>query len=287
MANQLNWDIIKQFSSKNKLGFSFQDVVKEFPEKNIAYLSRVLNAMVRKGMLYKIARDNYHIIPLSADPGSYVPDSHLVAKYLMQGKAYYIGYTSALKIHGLIRRNSEPDSCLREGESEDWEFVVTPKQIKPAVRCLRDVNYRFIQHDALRFFGFENTRINHTEEVMVSDLEKTIVDIATRPQLCGGICELGNALYLGKDRLNQDKLLSYLASSKKRSATKRILFITELLALEWTDSHERMMEELGTGIALLDPAASDQGRKLYKFGLKINVNPIEIKNKVLEYSKNE
>jgi predicted transcriptional regulator of viral defense system len=42
-----------------------------------------------------------------------------------------------------------------------------------------------------------------------------------------------------------------------------------------------MMEELGTGISLLDPAAPDQGRKRSKFGLKITVDPSRIKMKVL------
>ena len=56
------------------------------------------------------------------------------------------------------------------------------------------------------------------------------------------------------------------------------------------------MEELGTGISLLDPAAPDQGRKdqggkieggknqgikMRKFGLKINVDPTRIKMTIL------
>jgi len=53
------------------------------------------------------------------------------------------------------------------------------------------------------------------------------------------------------------------------------------LDLEWTAEHETMMEELGTGISLLDPSAPDQGKKMKKFGLKMNVDPIRIKMKVL------
>jgi hypothetical protein len=45
-------------------------------------------------MLKKITRDNYHIIPLNADPDTYVPDRHQVAKYIMQNKDYYIGYAT-------------------------------------------------------------------------------------------------------------------------------------------------------------------------------------------------
>ena len=116
---------------------------------------------------------------------------------------------------------------------------------------------------------------------MVSDLERTLVDIATRPQHCGGIVEVGNAIFQAKDRTDQDKLFYYFARNMNKSAKKRFLFITDLLDLEWTTEHERMMKELGSGISLLDPAAPDQGRKRKKFGLKINVDPIRIKKKVL------
>ena len=116
---------------------------------------------------------------------------------------------------------------------------------------------------------------------MVSDLEKTIVDIATKPQLCGGIAEVGNAMFHAKAWTDHDKLFYYFSRNMNKSAKKRFLFLTDLLGLEWTSEHERLMEELGTGISLLDPAAADQGKKIGKFGLKINVDPIHIKKEVL------
>jgi predicted transcriptional regulator of viral defense system len=274
MSSQLSWSILKQFASKNSFGFTFQDVVKEFPENNRVYLSRILADMVKKGMLCKITRDNYHIVPISADAETYYPDAHQVAKYLMQNKEYYIGYASALKIHGLTSQSEVK-------ESEVKEYVVTRKQTRSAIRSFGGITYQFIQHDATRFFGFDSIWINQLEKAMVSDLEKTIVDIATKPQLVGGIVEVGNAIFQAKARTDHDKLFYYFARNRNKSAKKRFLFLTDLLGMEWTTEHERMMEELGSGISLLDPAAPDQGRKRRKFGLKINVDPISIKENVL------
>ena len=42
-----------------------------------------------------------------------------------------------------------------------------------------------------------------------------------------------------------------------------------------------MMQELGTGISSLNPAAEHQGRKMKKSGLTINSDPNRIKMKVL------
>ncbi len=284
MSSQLSWSIIKQFSSRNRFGFTFQDVLREFPENNPSYMARLLAEMVNKGMLKKISRNNYHIIPIHADPETYFPDGHQVAKNLMQNSEYYIGYASAMKIHGLNLQSAVKESAVKESavkESEVKEYVVTKKQTKPAIRSFGGITYQFIQHDASRFFGFSSIWINQHEEAMVSDLEKTIVDIATKPQYCGGIVQLGNALFQAKNRTDHDKLFNYFARNMNKSAKKRFLFLTDLLALEWTAEHKRMMEELGSGISLLDPAAPDQGRKRKKFGLKINVDPILIRNEVL------
>ncbi len=57
MSSQLRWSTIKQFSSRNMLGFAFQDVVREFQEKNRIHLARILVNMVDKGILSKIAWD--------------------------------------------------------------------------------------------------------------------------------------------------------------------------------------------------------------------------------------
>ncbi len=271
MSSQLSWTILKQFASRNSFGFTFQGVVKEFPEKNRVHLSRILADMVDKGMLYKIARDNYHIVPFNVDVETYSPDAHQVAKYLMQNKEYYIGYASAIKIYGITIK------------SEVNEYVVTRKQPRIAVRSFGGNTYQFIEHSATRFFGFDSIWVNQLEKAMVSDLEKSIVDIATKPQYCGGIAELGNAIFQAKSRTDHDKLFYYFSRNRNKSAKKRFLFLTDLLGLEWTAEHERMMEELGTGISLLDPVAPDQGSKRRKFGLKINVDPILIKENVFRW----
>lgn len=270
MTSHFNWNIIKHFSSRNTLGFTLQDVKREFPEKNPRHVSRIIADMVAANMLCKISHGKYHIIPFQADPDTYVPDGLQVAKYYMLNKEYYIGYASAIKIHGLAR-----NSAARE-------YVVTKNQMKSAIRRYMGITCQFIHHDAIRFFGYSNIWINQFEEAMVSDLERTIVDITTNPQYCGGIIEVGSVLFQAKDRTDHDKLFYYFSRNMNKTAKKRFLFLTDLLDMPWTNEHERLMEELGPGISLLDPVALDRGRTSSRFGLKINVDPIRIKERVLQ-----
>lgn len=274
MSISLRRSIIEHFSGNNRFGFSLQEVAREFPGRNRVYLTRILADMVRKGFLLKITRDSYHIIPWDANPETYTPDGYEFAKYLMQEKEYYFGYGTALRIHGL--------SLQPEGRESGYRiYVVTKDQMRPPIRKLRGLTCQFIHHDAIRFFGSEKLWINRFGDAMVSDLERTIVDIAACPRYCNGIVELGSAIFRARDRIDQRKLFYYIARNKNLSARKRFLFLTSLLGKEWTTDHARMMEELGTGNSLLDPGAPDTGRKQRKFRLKINVDPQHLKRKIL------
>ena len=88
--------MIKKFSAKNKNCFRYKDVIAEFPDKDRSHLSKVLASMVSMGMLMKLYRDLYCIIPLSTNPETFSPDSRLVARCIMKGKGYYIAYSSAI-----------------------------------------------------------------------------------------------------------------------------------------------------------------------------------------------
>jgi predicted transcriptional regulator of viral defense system len=274
MSLQLNWKVLKQLAQKERFGFTLQDVADEFPEKNRVHLASLLSRMVEQGMISKIDRNIYHIIPLESDPASYFPDSLQVAKYMMLGKEYYLGYASAMKIHGLTK------------SSGNLEYVVTRRQKIPAIRHLHGMTCQFIQHDTSRFSGFESFWINQKEEAMVSDLEKTIVDIATRPGFCGGITAVGKAIHKSRDQTDPDKLFTYFAQNKNKSARKRFLFLADLLDLTWTSYHDRLGDEIGTGITLLDPTVPDQGKIRKEFGLKVNVDPASIKKEILDHKIN-
>ena len=268
MKRELSWDIIKRFSGIDQDCFSFHDILREYPKTHRVQLSKILSGMVDNGMLIKLNRNLYHIVPANMDAESYIPDWHLVAKYLMKGKDYYIGYYSAMQIHGLITQPS-----LKE-------IVVTNLQIKPSIKKIRGTEFQYVYHTNVRFFGYKNTWISQHEKVAVSELEKTIVDAVSRPNLCGGLTEVGKAIYESRTKINYTKLFDYLTRNDMQVAKKRYLFLSDLLGLEWSSYHEGMMNNLGSGYPLLDTTGLEQGRWDSKFGLRINVDIETIKNSI-------
>lgn len=268
MKTDYDWEIIRNFSGKDQNYFAFKDVMTEFPETDKFFLSKVLSAMVEKGMLIKLNRNVYHIVPSSEDVQNYMPDWHLVAKYLMKRRKYYIGYYSAFQVHGLITQPS-----LKE-------IIVTDRQVIPSTRKIRGVEFQFVKHKESRFFGFKNFWINQYEKVMVSDLEKTIVDAVSRPQLCGGMVEIGKAIYETRTKVNLETMVSYFQKNESQVAIKRYLFICDLVNIEWSIQHERLLQEIGSTFSLFDTTGPDQGRKNSKFRLKINIDTETIKKSI-------
>jgi predicted transcriptional regulator of viral defense system len=267
----MKWAIIKRFSVKNKNCFRYQDVLREFPEKDPSYLSKVINAMVSKGMLLKVFRDVYYIIPLSANPENYIPESFQVAKGIMNEEGYYIAYSSAMYIHGITDLT----------RAKIW--IATEYQRKPSKLHFKGTEVHFITLSYDRFFGYQEMWISNQETAMVSDLEKTIVDAATKPQLCGGILGFGKAINRSKESTELEKLFYYFARNGCHAATKRYLFLSHILELDWTPEHGRMLENSGASFSLLDPSGPKQGKKNSRFGLKLNVDLSTLKKTIVAW----
>lgn len=262
----MRWAIIKTLSAKNNSCFRYKEVIAEFPDKDPSHLSKVLASMVSMGMLMKLYRDLYFIIPLSADPETYSPDSRSVAKCIMNREGYYIAYSSAMYIHGLT---NQPGTRT---------MVATERQRQPSKTNIRGMEFHFISHSYRRFFGYRELWITTQEQAMVSDLEKTIVDAVSKPQLCGGIAGVGKAIYHARERTDLQKLFYYLSRNGSHAAKKRYLFLSDILELEWTSEHERMLNDSGASISLLNPIGPDQGVKNSRFGLKINIETNSLKD---------
>ena len=262
---KLEWDIIKRFSQNDTPCFTTDDVRGEFRNISISHLTNTLMRMVKSNMLIRLNRGLYYIVPLEHNSLKFIPNWHLVAKYLMRNKNYYIGYYSALQIHKLITQPSLT------------EIVVTDVQIKPGNIEIQGVRFQFVYHKKDRFFGAINTWIDDFNKVKCSDLEKTLVDSFINPQYSNGMVEIAKAVYETRDKIDQGKIIGYFTRSGSKVAARRYVFICDLLEIS-SSYHESLLQNNLTGSFLrLDTSAPDEGRINTRYELKINrdVNTIK------------
>jgi len=255
---KLEWQIIKRFSQNDTPCFSNEDVRKELNDISSSYLNNTLTRMVQNNMLIRLTKGLYYIVPLEHSSNKYIPDWHLVAKYLMRNKNYYIGYYSALQIHKLITQPSLT------------EIVVTDIQVKPSKIEIQGVRFQFIYHNKNRFWGYKNIWIDDYNKVKCSDLEKTLVDSFINPHYSNGIVEIAKAVYETRNKINMNKLTDYFTMAKNKVAARRYVFICDLLEISSTYHESLLQNNLSGSYLRLDTSAPDEGKISTRYELKIN-----------------
>lgn len=207
----------------------------------------------------KVKAGTYYIIPYDTDPESFLPDWHLLADPLTGSTKHYIGYYSALQIHGLITQPSFN------------EIIVTEKQMKPATIRIRDIEFQFIYHNKKHFFGSKKQWINSYDKVSCSDLEKTIVDCLYKPELAGGIIEIAKAIYASQEKIKYNQLLGYVKRFGAQSVVKRLGYLLELFNIQ-TFILDELREMKTKSYIVLDTEQPKQGIYNSKWSILENLD---------------
>lgn len=251
--------VLQYFIAADRPYFTVAEVVEALPGVSYSALKELLSAMTKRGLLMRIKRGRYAIIPFEQNASEFLPDWHLLATELAGDTNHYIAYYSALQIHNLI---TQP--ALNE-------IVVVDKPIRPSKMEIKGVSFQFVYHNPQHFFGFKKTWINKFHKVYCSDLEKTFVDSLFQPEHSGGIVEIGKALYIARQSVNYDKLSGYCRQFDVQAVIKRLGFLLELLEIE--NPIINQLQELKTESYIpLDPTLPKEGKRSGRWNIQENVD---------------
>jgi len=227
--------------------FTISDATAVFQDNKIKTTYELINDMIRRGLILRIKDGLYHIIPYEADSLTYFPNWHLVGESLVNNREYYIGFYSALDIHGLITQPS-----LKEQ-------IVTKDQIKPKIHKIKNRKFEFITLSDKLFFGYKKQWIDDYNKVNCSDIEKTILDCIYKPAYAGGIIEIVKALFRSRKSINEQRFFKYIERYQIQAVTKRAGYILSTLNLfpEYTN---KMNNKISSSYILLDPSLPKDGK---------------------------
>lgn len=237
------------------------------PDKDYTTVKKLLSDMAKRGLVMRIKDGLYHRIPYEQQPDQYFPNWHLTAEAMVQSKEYYIGFYSALDIHGLI---TQPSMV---------EQVVTWKRIKPKIQQVkntwteqdRSVRFEFITLSEKRFFGYKRQWIDDFHKVNCSDLEKTFLDCLYKPDYAGGIMEITKALNKSRDKLQPAKFQDYLEKFNMQVVYKRLGFIIDEIGL-FPELQDFISGKITPSYVSLDPSLDMIGQYSSKWGIVDNID---------------
>ncbi len=259
--------LLAYFNEKEQSFFSLSDAQAVFSESKSGTLRELISGMVKRGLLLRIKEGLYHIVPYEKNHHCYFPNWHLVANQLVKNRQYYIGYYSALEIHGLI---TQPSLI---------EQIVVDKQIKPTLKTINEVKFQFIYHKDKHFFGYKNQWIDDFNKVKCSDLEKTIIDCLFRLDYAGGIVEIAKAIFKTRDQINWKKLDDYLDQFNKQSVIKRLGFILDLFDIN-RDFRKKLSLRRSNSFIKLDSSLDAGGKLDNQWRIQINLDIETIRSSI-------
>ena len=261
-------EILNYFNEIGQPCFDYNEAKKAMPSSSKSALKELLSDMVRRGILMRLKKGLYYLIPYEQDPRTFMPDWHLLAEPLTKSTQHYIGYYSALQIHNLITQPS-----LKEQ-------IVVAKQLRPSQIDIKGVSFQFIFHNKKHFFGAKKIWIDSFDKVLCSDLEKTFIDCLFRPDYAGGIVEIAKAIYTSKDKIKYNQLFDYAIKFNSQAVIKRLGFLLELLEIN-TEITKKLQEKKTTSYVLLDTELPKQGKRLSRWGIQQNLELESIKSAIL------
>lgn len=251
--------ILAHFNAINIPCFSQAEVEKLFQDSRANTIRKLLGDMTSRGLLMRIKKGLYYIIPYEQDPQTFMPDWHLLTQYLVGDAKYYIGYYSAMQIHSLI---TQP--ALKEQ-------IVVNKQIKPSTLKIKNIPFQFIYHNEKHFFGEKKMWIDNYNKVQCSDLEKTFIDSLFKPEYSGGITEIAKALFKSKEKIDFEKLFNYAIKFDSLAVLKRLGYLLELLEIK-TPIIQKLQKLKTNSYFLLEPSHPKEGKMLSHWNIQENLD---------------
>lgn len=260
-------ELLTYFNRKGKDYFLYKEAFLALPDSKESTVQELLSDMTKRGLLMRLKSEVYYIIPYDQDAATFMPEWHLIPEAILPDTKHYIGYYSALQIHNLITQPS-----LKEQ-------IVVARQIRPAAILIKDIIFQYIYHNSSHFFGFKKKWIDDFHKVLVSDLEKTIIDCLFKPGYAGGISEVARALYTSRTDLDFTRLLEYARKFGSQAVIKRLGFLLELLDIS-NDIIPELLKERTASVVPLDPELLKKGKINSRWSILINLDTETVKSAI-------
>jgi predicted transcriptional regulator of viral defense system len=226
----------------------------------------LLHAAAKRGLITAVKRGLYNLVPFELGSASFHLDNrYVLVRESLGDKPYFFSYASALDLHGLATQPS-------------LDVYVT-YSIRRKSMTIGGSRTHLVYLPTMRFYGLQELPVGETR-VMVSDVERTLVDAVALPGYCGGLIEVAKAFFMAKTQLNAPKLIDYARRYRKWSVLRRVGYLLELFELASPSVLNGVAQSLPAGYSRLDPDLPKEGPSNPAWGLNLNVSRDELVNAV-------
>jgi len=263
--------LISGVYGKNLSSFTVEDAT-QITGLTAPAARNLIDKLVKKGIVTRLKPGLYKIVPFDhGDAGSYFGNPYEVASQVVskvfkeqsEKPKYFVSHGSAMDLHQMV---TQPQLTV---------FVSTTKMIRNQTIMGTDFHFITVKKDL--FFGTTEHWLTKTEKIIISDIERTILDGLKIPGYSGGIIEVAKGLWMKRQDINMEKLLEYAEKIDIGAVYRRLGFILDTLGLGGIAVSGFLKSKLTNTYHLLDPELGPEGKHMAKWRLRLNVTEDEIK----------
>lgn len=254
--------LVTTLYEENKPVFRLSDIrrilnLDDTPARNFA------RQLIGRRILTRLKPGLFILIPFElGNTGEYAGNPLIVARELVNGGDYYLSHGTAMEIHGMV---TQPQFVVH---------ITTPQKRRPI--HIMGTEFRFILCKRESFFGLANHWVDKQEKVMLSDLERTIVDGLRQPEYCGGITEVAKGIWMRREAIRTGSLIEYAIRINTGAVIRRLGYILELYGIGTQEDRKILLDHITNTYMRLDPILPAEGKFIRKWRLQLNVTPDEL-----------
>jgi len=261
--------LITTLYEKDKVIFTNSDI-EDITELAANAARDLASRLVKRGVIARLDPGKYIIIPQELGRSdTYIGNWYVAAREIVKSPYYYISHYSAMEIHNMT---THPITKVH---------ITTPKQEYKKCKKVGKVNFEFIYIKPNYIWGIEKYWVTKSEQIRVSNMERTIIDCLYNPKYCGVILEVVKGLWAQKEKIDFNKLQQYALNFNKIVVIKRIGYTLESLDLVPSERLNKLKEKINDKYYKLDPLLSTDETYKNSWKIIVNIGPEEMKNAVI------
>ena len=217
----------------------------------------------QRGLVTRLKPGLYNLVPFELGRATtHIDSPYLIARELAGDAPYFLSHGTALELHRMV---TQPNFSV---------YVSCTRRVRP--QTVGGYDFRFIHITAEQEFGVMKHWIDKERFVMISDMERTIIDGLRHPAFVGGITEVAKGLWMKRDVLKIERLVDYAQRLGVGSVVRRLGYLLEHYGMAKASEIEPLRGMLTATYQRLDPLHPAEGAFLSRWRLQLNVTPEEL-----------
>jgi predicted transcriptional regulator of viral defense system len=254
--------LFTELNEQRRTTFALSDV-EAITHLSASSARNLVHKAQQRGLVTRLKPGLYNLVPFELGRATeHIGSPYLIAREVAGNAPYYLSHGTALELHRML---TQPNLII---------YVSCTRRIRP--QTIGGYEYRFVLVTEAQMFGIAKHWVTKEQSVMISDMERTLIDSLRRPDLAGGITEIAKGLWMKRDSLNIERLIEYALHLDVGAVLRRLGYLLERNGMADETTLRPLRNKLSATYQRLDPVLPQEGSFLSRWRLRLNVSPEEL-----------